>query len=118
MSDQAINLSPVLDTFTTDSIGMTDLIRAGGELAELMLEGITSLREHLQTIEPGRYTVGEVTNDTRRYSVKVAAIAEGLPTPMRGMRVIDADTDTLESFIVFADQDDGGLMPIDFDIVD
>ena len=118
MSDPAINLSPVLETFTTDDIGMRDLVNVGGELAEMMLEGIGSLRDHLQTIEPGRYTVGEVTNETQRYSVKVAAIDEGLPAPMRGIRVINAETNALESFAVFADQDDGGFMPVDFDIID
>jgi hypothetical protein len=116
-SEQPLNLAPVLETFTTDDINMTALVSIGSEVAEQMLEGISSLREHLTGIEPGRYTVGEVKNDDSTFSVKVAALAHDLPAPLRGMRVTQASNGALVSFVLFADQDDGGLMPIDFDIV-
>ena len=116
-SEQPLNLAPVLETFTTDDINMTALVSIGSEVAEQMLESISSLREHLMAIEPGRYTVGEVKNDDSIFSVKVAALAHDLPMPLRGMRVTQAINNGLVSFVLFADQDDGGLMPIDFDIV-
>jgi len=40
MSDQAINLSPILETFATDGISMSELVKVGSELAELMLESM------------------------------------------------------------------------------
>ena len=118
MSDQAINLSPILETFATDGISMSELVKVGCELTELMLESMADLREHLQTIEPGRYTVGQVRNGQDVYSVKVAALDADLPTAMRGMRVTNAQMDALQSFVLFADQPDGTMMPIDFDIID
>ena len=57
-----------------------ELVKVGSELAELMLESMSDLREHLQTIEPGRYTVGQVRNGQDLYSVKVAALDADLPT--------------------------------------
>lgn len=116
-SEQPLNLAPVLETFATDNIGMTALVTIGNEIAEQMLDGIDSLREHLAAIEPGRYTVGEVKNHNSTFSVKVAALAHDLPTPLRGIRVTQASDGALVSFALFADQDDGGLMPIDFDIL-
>ncbi len=117
MSDQAINLSPVLETFANDGISMSELVKVGSELAELMLESMSDLREHLQTIEPGRYTVGQVRNGQDVYSVKVAALDADLPTAMRGIRVTDGNSHELQSFALFADQADGGTIPIDFDII-
>jgi hypothetical protein len=116
-SEQPLNLAPILEIFTTDDINMTALVSIGSEVAEQMLEGINNLREHLKTIEPGRYTVGEVKNDDSTFTVKVAALANDLPTALRGMRVTQSSDGTLVSFVLFADQDDGGLVPIDFDIV-
>lgn len=116
-SEQPLNLAPVLEVFITDDINMTALVSIGSDVAEQMLGGISSLREHLTAIEPGRYTVGEVKNGDSTFSVKVAALAQDLPMPLRGMRVTQAANGSLVSFVLFAGQNNGGLMPIDFDIV-
>ncbi len=117
MSEQAINFSPVLETFTTETISLSDLVTVGGDLAERMLEDIHDLREHLQTIAVGRFTVGEIRNDRSVYLVKVAALDKDLPHVIRGMRVTNSGTDELESFMLFAEQANGQLLPIDFDII-
>ena len=116
-TEDAINLAPVLETFSTEDIGMQALISAGSDLAEQMLEGIPNLRDHLETIDPGRYTVGEVRNGDSSFSVKIAALSDGLPTTFRGMRVTQASSKALLSFALFADQDGGTLLPIDFDVI-
>jgi len=115
--EQPLNFTPVLETFTTPDIDMAALVSIGSQVSEQMLDGISPLREHLKTIEPGRYTIGEVRNDGTAFSVKIAALNTALPATLRGIRVTHASNNSLVSFALFADQDDGGLMPIDFDIV-
>ena len=39
------------------------------------------------------------------------------PPLLRGIRVTDGNSHELQSFALFADQADGGTIPIDFDII-
>lgn len=114
---EPINLSPVLNAFATEEIPVTDLIAADPELAEMMWNGVDDMREHLLSLESGRYTVAEIRNADATYTVKLAAFENELPNRMMGIRVTDGTTNQLCSFVLFADLGEDQLIPIDFDVL-
>lgn len=115
--EQQLNLAPVLEIFSTEHISISALVTVGSEIAEQMLEGVGSLGEHLRTIEPGTYTIGEIKNDATAFTVKIAALAHDLPSTLRGIRVTQASDGALVSFALFADQTHGDMIPMDFDVL-